>query len=102
MPEPFVAVSSPDGHVATVTINRPHRMNALHPPAHRELAEAWAAYMADDDLWVAILTGAGERAFSAGSDLKYRVDEADQTDLRAPSRRREHILDRCWKPIIAI
>ena len=89
------------GHIAVVTLNRPHRMNALHPPAHQELSEAWAEYMADDDLWVAILTGAGERAFSAGSDLKYRVSEADERDLREPSKRREHILDRCWKPIIA-
>ena len=89
------------GHIALVTLNRPHRMNALHPPAHQELSDAWADYMADDDLWVAILTGAGERAFSAGSDLKYRVSEADEKDLREPSKRREHILDRCWKPIIA-
>jgi len=89
------------GHVAYVTINRPHRMNALHPPAHQELSEAWADYMADGDLWVAILTGAGERAFSAGSDLKYRVSEADEKDLREPGKRRGHILDRCWKPIIA-
>jgi enoyl-CoA hydratase/carnithine racemase len=76
-------------------------MNALHPPAHQELAAAWAETMADDNLWVAILTGAGERAFSAGSDLKYRVSEADERELREPSKRREHILDRCWKPIIA-
>jgi enoyl-CoA hydratase/carnithine racemase len=89
------------GHIATVTLNRPHRMNALHPPTHRELSEAWADYMADDDLWVAILTGTGERAFSAGSDLKYRVTEAAEKDLREPGRRDEHILDRCWKPIIA-
>ena len=89
------------GHVAYVTLNRPQVMNALHPPAHRELADAWADYMADDNLWVAILTGAGERAFSAGSDLKYRVTEADERELRDPSRQRGHILDRCWKPIIA-
>jgi enoyl-CoA hydratase/carnithine racemase len=89
------------GHVATVTLNRPHRLNALHPPAHRELSEAWTDYMADDELWVAILTGAGDRAFCAGSDLKYRVSEADERALREPGKRREHVLDRCWKPIIA-
>ena len=89
------------GHLAVVTLNRPHRLNALHPPTHRELSDAWADYMADDELWVAILTGAGERAFSAGSDLKYRVDEADEKDLREPGQRPAHILDRCWKPIIA-
>ena len=89
------------GHIARVTLNRPHRMNALHPPAHQELSDAWADFLADDELWVAILTGAGERAFSAGSDLKYRVSEADEKDLREPSKHRAHILDRCWKPIIA-
>ena len=88
-------------HIAYVTLNRPEVMNALHPPAHRELNDAWADYMADDNLWVAILTGAGERAFSAGSDLKYRVAEADERELREPSRQRGHILDRCWKPILA-
>jgi enoyl-CoA hydratase/carnithine racemase len=57
--------------------------------------------MANDDLWVAILTGAGERAFSAGSDLKYRVEDADENALRNPEPRGGHILDQCWKPIIA-
>jgi crotonobetainyl-CoA hydratase len=57
--------------------------------------------MADDALWAAILTGAGERAFSAGSDLKYRVQEADDAALRNPEGHGGHILDRCWKPIIA-
>lgn len=89
------------GHIAYVTLNRPERMNALHPPLQAELARAWADYMADDALWVAILTGAGERAFSAGSDLKYRVQEADDTALRNPEGHGGHILDRCWKPIIA-
>jgi enoyl-CoA hydratase/carnithine racemase len=89
------------GHVAYVTLNRPERMNALHPPLQSELARAWADYMADDALWAAILTGAGERAFSAGSDLKYRVQEADDAALRNPEGHGGHILDRCWKPIIA-
>lgn len=57
-------------HVAHVTINRPEVMNALHPDASRELAGIWDDFAADDDLWVAILTGAGSRGFSAGNDLK--------------------------------
>lgn len=89
------------GHIAYVTINRPRVMNALHPPAHAELHRIWADYMADDDLWVAILTGAGERAFSAGADLKYRVTEADEGALRKPILGGGHILDQCWKPIVA-
>jgi len=90
-----------DGRIAYVTIDRPEVMNALHPPAQAELASAWSDYMDDSDLWVAILTGAGDRAFSAGSDLKYRVSEADEAALRRPGPRKGHVLDRCWKPIIA-
>ena len=87
--------------IAYVTLNRPEVMNALHPPAQAELARVWADYMADPNLWVAILTGAGERAFSAGSDLKWRTTAADEDALRNPSQARGHILDGCIKPIIA-
>lgn len=60
-----------DGHLLTVTIDRPDARNALFPPAHEELAEVFDAFFADPDLWVAILTGAGEQAFCAGNDLVY-------------------------------
>lgn len=66
-----------DGRVFTVTINRPDVMNACHPPANRELAAAFDEFAADPDLWVAIVTGAGERAFSAGNDLKYQASGSD-------------------------
>ncbi|MDA0353182.1 MAG: enoyl-CoA hydratase-related protein [Chloroflexi bacterium] len=56
--------------IAHITINRPEVMNALHPDASRELSTIWDDFAADDDLWVAILTGAGSRGFSAGNDLK--------------------------------
>lgn len=58
------------GHVAYVTINRPEVMNALHPAASAELSEIWDGFAADPDAWVGVLTGAGDRAFSAGNDLK--------------------------------
>ena len=61
-------------HILTVTINRPERMNALHPPANLELGEAFNAFDADPNLWVAIITGAGDRAFSAGNDLRYQAE----------------------------
>jgi enoyl-CoA hydratase/carnithine racemase len=54
-----------------VTINRPKVMNSLHPPANNELAEVFDDFAADDDAWVAIITGEGDRAFSAGNDLKH-------------------------------
>jgi len=60
-----------DGHLLEVTINRPDLRNSLHPPANAELDEIFDAYFADPDLWVAIITGAGDKAFSAGNDLVY-------------------------------
>ncbi|MER6816220.1 acetyl-CoA acetyltransferase [Spirillospora sp. NPDC000708] len=60
-----------DGHLLEITINRPDVRNSLHPQANEELDEVFDAYFADPDLWVAILTGAGDKAFSAGNDLVY-------------------------------
>ena len=60
-----------DGHLLEVTINRPEARNSLHPMANDELAQIFDAYFADAELWVAILTGAGDQAFSAGNDLIY-------------------------------
>jgi enoyl-CoA hydratase/carnithine racemase len=57
--------------VTTITLNRPEVMNAIHSPMHAELAEALDAFAADPKQRVCVLTGAGERAFCAGSDLKY-------------------------------
>jgi enoyl-CoA hydratase/carnithine racemase len=62
-----------DGRVLVVTINRPEVMNALHPPANLELDAVFDEFAADSELWVAILTGAGDRAFSAGNDLKFQA-----------------------------
>jgi enoyl-CoA hydratase/carnithine racemase len=59
-----------EGRLTIVTLNRPEVMNALHAPAHAELAQVFDTFAADPEQWVAIVTGAGERAFSAGNDLK--------------------------------
>jgi acetyl-CoA C-acetyltransferase len=61
------------GHLLEVTINRPEVRNSLHPPAHEELDEIFDSFLADADLWVAIVTGAGTEAFCAGNDLKYQA-----------------------------
>ena len=55
--------------IALITLNRPERRNAFSPETIIRLAEAWVDYRDDDDLRVAILTGAGEKAFCAGGDL---------------------------------
>lgn len=62
-----------DGAIVWITINRPEVLNALDPPAHRELAAAFDRYAADPELRVAVVTGAGDRAFCVGSDLKARA-----------------------------
>jgi crotonobetainyl-CoA hydratase len=62
-----------EGRVRIVTLNRPEVMNALHADASDELAAVWDEFAARDDLWVGIVTGAGERAFSAGNDLKVQA-----------------------------
>jgi enoyl-CoA hydratase/carnithine racemase len=62
-----------DGPLTIVTIERPEVMNSLHPAANFELAEVFDDFVADKNQWVAIITGAGDRAFSAGNDLKYQA-----------------------------
>ncbi|MDO8472987.1 MAG: enoyl-CoA hydratase-related protein, partial [Dehalococcoidia bacterium] len=91
------------GRIAYVTINRPEVMNALHPPANRELADIWCDFRDDPELWVAVLTGAGERAFSTGNDLKYVVDQdMRETDTELPPGGFGGLTNfECWKPIIA-
>ena len=68
----FCKVDKAD-HVMTVTLNRPERLNALHPPANAELGEVFDDYAQDAEMWVAIITGEG-RGFSAGNDLRYQAE----------------------------
>lgn len=64
----FCSVSI-DGRIMTVTLNRPERRNALHADANHELGAVFDAFERDPDLWIAIVTGAGDKAFCAGADL---------------------------------
>jgi len=59
----------PRDHLLYVTLNRPERRNAIDPQTSYELLQVFTAFKEDDDLWVAIVTGAGDQAFSAGADL---------------------------------
>ena len=70
-----------NGHILEITINRPDVMNALHPPSHREFDEVWSEFTSNEDLWVGIITGAGDRAFSAGNDLKYQASGGDRSGM---------------------
>ena len=59
-----------EGKLSIITLNRPDVMNALHLEANLELSQVFDDFVADPEQWVAIVTGAGDRAFSAGNDLK--------------------------------
>jgi enoyl-CoA hydratase len=62
------------GPVTVIAIDRPERMNAIDGDTAAELVRAWSAFRDDDEALVGILTGTGERAFSAGGDLKASFD----------------------------
>ena len=69
------------GRIAYITLNRPHVLNALDTHTHAALAEIWDDFEQDDELWLAVLTGAGDRAFSVGQDLK---ELRQRTEAGAP------------------
>ena len=75
MPYKFVLYEK-KGRIAYITINRPEVMNSISPLVSDELYEVFSEFKNDPEAWVAILTGAGERAFSAGNDLKYQAEHA--------------------------
>lgn len=72
-----------DGPVTIVTVNRPEVYNALHPPAHWEFDEVFNDFRDDPEQWIAIITGAGDKAFSAGNDLKYQAEGKGPRDRPA-------------------
>jgi len=91
-------------HLAYITINRPEVMNSVHPPANLELEKAIDDFCEDSDAWVAIYTGAGEKAFSAGNDLKFTAemgyDAVKETVIKGGFGGITSRYD-CFKPIIA-
>jgi crotonobetainyl-CoA hydratase len=91
-------------HIAYVTLNRPERMNALDNHSHRELIEIFDDFAADADAWVAIITGAGSRAFCAGNDLKATAQASANGEKRVDADSRFAAITRgyeCPKPLIA-
>ena len=95
--------------IAFITINRPEAMNAIDWETHQELCNAWLDFRDDPNLWVAILTGAGNKAFSSGADLKKFIPKvAQQTALERmewesyrPAFGGITKNMKIWKPIIA-
>jgi len=86
---PGVGMSSIDysltSHIATITINRPEALNAMTDEMHHALADTYRKFMVDEEAWVAIVRGAGDRAFSVGRDLKERAALFDAGDALRPN-----------------
>jgi len=89
-----------EGPVALITIDRPEVLNALHPDGHRAMAAAFDRFRDDDALRVAIVTGAGERAFCVGTDLKALAANGDHSKPATGFAGITHRTD-LWKPVIA-
>jgi enoyl-CoA hydratase/carnithine racemase len=92
------------GRLAYITINRPERRNAIDPDTSQELLDAFTTFRDDDGLWAAILTGAGDQAFSAGADLvamaQAMAGGASPLAMNVPFAGITRGFE-CWKPIIA-
>ena len=86
--------------VLIVTMNRPDKLNSMPPESHLEMEKIWDAFVADPALRVGILTGAGAKAFCAGSDLSGYQQGFDGSLPRSGYGGLSHRLD-CRKPIIA-
>ena len=91
-----------EGRVAIFTINRPEAMNALSVQVAQELHQAMSDFRDDSELWVGIVTGAGEKAFCGGADIKDTLPfmQAHRQDPWSfpPTIMRGFEL---WKPLIA-
>jgi len=95
-----------EGHLVTITINRPDRMNSCTEQTNNELIDAWHTFRADDAAWCAILTGEGDDWFSAGIDMQWLLEHFMSGEPYRKPEPREGIGGlthefECWKPLIA-
>lgn len=89
-------------HVATVTINRPERLNAFNQAMVDEFRDLWARVRHDDDIHVVVLRAAGERAFCTGVDVSDGIDKASNIwSEEDPGLGLGPRQNRVWKPVIA-
>ena len=90
-----------DGNVAVVTMNRPEAMNALSSALREELAKAMVAVDADDSIHAVVLTGMGQRAFTAGLDLKeLGIQGLGAANAETPQANPVKAIEQCRKPVI--
>lgn len=91
-----------EGHVAYITMNNPDALNALPPESWVELGELWKKIKKDDDIWVSVVTGIGDRAFCTGTDLKKTAKMAEESFVSTYFDYEGFLSPmKMWKPIIA-
>jgi enoyl-CoA hydratase len=100
-PAPAIAGEGPFDHVALVTLDRPDVLNALNYQLLGELASSLEALDSDEDVHAIVLTGAGERAFAAGADIKEMADQTPVTLTRKNHFARWERIKRVRTPLIA-
>jgi enoyl-CoA hydratase/carnithine racemase len=90
------------GRIALITINRPEALNCLNQADMEALGEAWLDFRDDDQLWAGILTGAGDKAFSAGADLGELAPKLNSGEVPISPTFPGFLKNiKCFKPIIA-
>jgi E-phenylitaconyl-CoA hydratase len=97
-----IDVSVNDG-ICTIVINRPERMNAMDAEHYKGLSQAWMRVRDDAEIRCAIITGAGDRSFSAGADIKSFLTAPADFSMMWQTQR-DQLLNRgleVWKPVIA-
>jgi enoyl-CoA hydratase/carnithine racemase len=88
--------------IATITLNRPDKHNSFSPTQINEVEDVWKKLRFNDDVRVAIITGAGERAFSSGIDLSFiHPQPSSKLMLNDPMLRIGPKTNDLWKPVIA-
>jgi enoyl-CoA hydratase/carnithine racemase len=88
--------------IATITLNRPDKLNAFSPTQIAEIEDVWKKLRVNDDVRVAVITGAGDRAFSTGVDLSYRFPQpSSRVMMNDDMFRIGPKTNDLWKPVIA-
>ncbi len=93
---------SKEGKIATFTLNRPQALNAVDPETAEQFVRAFTDFTDDEDLWVGIITGAGNKAFSVGADIEKMLPELKKSSGKTHARPFDVMQGlNQWKPIIA-
>jgi enoyl-CoA hydratase len=96
---PEVLLYEKKDRIVTITLNRPERANALSVELMHRLIESWKRFNEDDDAWVGVVTGSGDRVFCPGADLVELKETYERT--HAMPKWPEFYITGTWKPLIA-